>query len=108
MPDDALVVLCTCPGDSVAAEIATGLLEDRLAACVTRVPGVKSWYHWEGQIQRDDEVLLVIKSTRDRYAAVEAQIRKLHPYEVPEIIALPVAFGSAAYLDWVQESTKPA
>jgi periplasmic divalent cation tolerance protein len=107
MADDTLVVLCTCPGDSVAAEIATGLLADNLAACVNRVPGVKSWYRWQGRLQQDDEVLLLIKTTRERYAELEATIRKLHPHDVPEIIALPVVAGFETYLKWVGDSTAP-
>jgi periplasmic divalent cation tolerance protein len=106
MAQDVLVVLCTCPGDSVAGEIATGLLTEKVAACVSRVPGLKSWYRWEGQLRHDDEVLLLIKTTADRYAELEAAIRKLHPYEVPEIIALPVAAGAEAYLRWVADSTR--
>jgi len=107
MADEYLVVLCTCPGTTVAAEIATALIEQRLAACVNRVPGVKSWYRWEGHLEQDEEVLLLAKTTRDRYAALEAMIHQIHPADVPEVIALPVIAGSTRYLDWVSSSTVP-
>lgn len=107
MADEYLLVLCTCPGATVAAEISTALIEQRLAACVNRVPGVKSWYRWEGHLQQDEEVLLLAKTTRDRYPALEAMIHQLHPADVPEVIALPVVAGSARYLDWVSASIAP-
>lgn len=107
MADECLLVLCTCPNDTVAAEIATALVEERLAACVNRLPGVKSWYRWESRVEHDDEVLLLIKTTRERYAALEPAVRRLHPYDVPEVIALPVVAGSSAYLDWVRASSRP-
>jgi periplasmic divalent cation tolerance protein len=106
MQTDALVVLTTCPDEAIADRIATALLEQRQAACVSRLPGLLSWYHWEGQISRDDEVLLLIKTTTERYPAVEASIRELHPYEVPEVLALPVATGLPAYLDWLDRETR--
>ena len=105
MADDHILVLCTCPGNTVAAEISTALIEQNLAACVNQVPGVKSWFRWEGHLQRDEEVLLLVKTTRARYAAVETAIRKLHPYDTPEVIAVPITAGSEAYLKWVSEST---
>ncbi|MCK6370552.1 MAG: divalent-cation tolerance protein CutA [Gammaproteobacteria bacterium] len=106
MTDDCLVVFCTCPSDTVAAEVATALIEQNLAACVTRIPGAKSWYRWQGHLEKDEEVLLLIKTTRGRFAELEAAVRRLHPYEVPEVIAIAVAAGSAAYLQWVRDSTE--
>jgi periplasmic divalent cation tolerance protein len=106
MQTDALVVLTTCPDEAIADRIATALLEQRQAACVSRLPGLQSWYHWEGRISRDDEVLLLIKTTTDLYPAVEASIRELHPYEVPEVLALPVATGLPTYLDWLDRETR--
>ncbi len=106
MVEDCLLVMCTCPDDTVAAEIAAALVEQHLAACVNRMPGVKSWYRWQGQIEKDEEVLLLIKTTRERLAELEAMVRRLHPYEVPELIALPLAAGSAAYLQWVRDSVR--
>ena len=100
------VVLCTCPTPTVAAEIATALIEQDLAACVNRVGGVKSWYRWEGQLRQDEEVLLVIKTTAARLPALGDAIAKLHPYDLPEVIALPVVGGSAAYLRWLEEAVR--
>ena len=88
MSADPIVVLCTCPDETVARGIATALIAERLAACVNRVPGILSAYRWEGQIEEDAELLLVIKTTADRYAAVESAILARHPHEVPEVIAL--------------------
>ena len=104
-PAPVLVLLCTCPDEATARQIATALVAGGLAACVNRIPGIRSLYRWEGQIQDDGEELLVIKTTADRYAAAEAAIQARHPYDLPEIIALPVSAGSAAYLDWVRQAT---
>ena len=107
MSYEYFLVFCTCPGTTVAAEISTALIEQRLAACVNRLPGIKSWYRWEGHLQQEEEVLLLAKTTRARYAALEAMIRQLHPAEVPEIIAVPVVAGSDNYLNWVSAATTP-
>ena len=106
MKDDFLLVLCNCPSRSTAVVIATALLEERIAACVNHVPGIKSMYRWEGRVEHDDEVLLLIKTTRDMYPQVEATIGNLHPYELPEVIGVPLAAGSEAYLSWIKNSTK--
>lgn len=106
MSAEFLLVLCTCPDRSVASAITTALLEERLAACVNRVPGVKSSYRWEGHVQEDEELLLIIKTTADLYARVEDTIRKLHTYELPEVIAVPLTAGSTAYLDWIRTATQ--
>ena len=105
MSQDHLLVLCTCPGNTVAGEIATALIDQQLAACVNRVPGVKSWYRWKGQLEQDEEVLLLIKTTRARFTEVETTIRRLHPHELPEILGVSINAGSEAYLKWVTEST---
>jgi periplasmic divalent cation tolerance protein len=84
-----------------AEQIARALVEERLAACVNIVPGVRSIYRWQGQIADEAEWLLVMKSTRGRYAALEARVRELHSYAVPEVIALTIAEGSRPYLDWL-------
>ena len=107
MADDYLLVLCTCPGNTVAAEISTALIEQNLAACVNRVPGVKSWYRWDGHLQQDDEVLLLIKTVRGRLAELESAVRRIHPGEVPELIAIPIVAGSEDYLQWLSASTRP-
>jgi len=103
--EEALVVLCTCPDEATGRQIATALLAAELAACVNCLPGIRSWYRWEGQLRDDAEVLLVIKTRQARYAALEAMLRENHPYEVPEIIALPVVAGARNYLDWVRQAT---
>jgi periplasmic divalent cation tolerance protein len=95
------VVLCTCPDEAVADHIARQLVERHLAACVNQLDGVRSTYYWAGTLQQDREVLLLIKSTPERLAALEDCLRTLHPYENPEIIALPVIAGSDAYLRWL-------
>ncbi len=98
----AVVVLCTFPDVEQARAIAAVLVERRLAACVNLLPGVESIYRWEGKVERAGEVLAVIKTTR--YPELEAALEELHPYEVPEILAVPVAAGLAGYLKWLGES----
>lgn len=98
---EAIVVLVTAPGPEKAAEIARALVEERLAACGNVVPGLRSIYRWEGKVQDDPEALLVLKTTRPRFEALRARVLALHPYEVPEVIALPVEAGSAPYLEWI-------
>ncbi len=105
VPTDALVVLCTCPDEAAATEIATALLAAELAACVNCVAGIRSIYRWDGQIRDDAEVLLVIKTSAARYGALETLVRAHHPYEMPEIIALPVVAGAQDYLNWIRQAT---
>ena len=100
-----LVVLATFPNRESARQIGTILVEKQLAACVNISPEIQSIYRWEGEIQSETEAMAVIKTTVDRFELLEATLRDLHPYEVPEIIALPVEAGSRGYLDWVREST---
>ncbi len=107
-PPDALVVLITAPAGAAEAELARTLVDERLVACVNLIPGVRSLYRWQGEVQDDAESLLLCKTTPDRYAALEARVRELHPYEVPEIIALPLVHGSAPYLAWLAEQTRVA
>ena len=82
------------------------LVTERLAACVNRIAGVQSTYVWKGELQNDTEVLLVIKTTTAKLATLEARVKALHPYAVPELIAVPVVGGSKEYLEWVRESVK--
>ena len=103
----AILVLCTCPGESVALELARTLVRERLAACVNRVPGVTSIYRWEGRICEEPEQLLVIKTTPACYPALEVRLKTLHPYEIPEIIVIPVVSGSRQYLAWLGTATDP-
>ena len=103
---DVLLVLTNVPDEVTAHTIARKVVEGRLAACVNVLPAVRSIYRWEGKVEEAAEVTMLVKSTRDRYAELEAAIREVHPYDVPEIIALPVAAGLPAYLDWVDLETK--
>lgn len=100
-----LVVITTLPDEDSAAALTRALLEARVAACVNRLPACESQYWWQGAVETARELPLLIKTTRARYDALEAVIRQHHPYDVPEIVALPVAAGLPAYLDWVREQT---
>ena len=102
---EALLVLTNCPDEAVADRIALVLVEQSLAACVNRLAPVRSIYRWQGNVERATEVPLLIKTTRECYGNVEQVIRHLHPYEVPEIIAWPIAAGNAAYLRWIESET---
>jgi periplasmic divalent cation tolerance protein len=95
------MVLCTCPDESVALDIARELVAEGLAACVNRLSSVRSIYRWEGQICEESEQLLLIKTTPARFEALEMRLKALHPFETPEIIAIPVVAGSSAYLAWL-------
>lgn len=101
----AIVVLVTCPGQAVGVRIGRAVVEGRLAACVNVLPGLTSIYRWEGKVCRDAETLLIIKTRRTKFSALSRRVRALHPYSVPEIIALPVVAGSAPYLSWIRSST---
>jgi periplasmic divalent cation tolerance protein len=100
-----IVVLVTCPSRRIAETIAETLVAERLAACANCIPGVSSIYRWEGKVCRDREVLLLLKTRQAKLTALAGRIRSLHPYTVPEIIALPISGGSPAYLSWVRQST---
>lgn len=95
-----LIVHCTCP-PAHADTLARTLVDAQVAACVSALPGVRSTYRWQGQVCQDDEVLLLIKTTAARFEALRETLLAHHPYELPEILAVPVAAGHAAYLDWV-------
>lgn len=100
------VVLSTCPDARTADTLATALVEERLAACVNVLPGVRSTYRWQGTIERDEEVLLLIKTTADRQDALIARLQALHPYELPEAVAVEAVGGLGAYLAWVAQQTR--
>jgi periplasmic divalent cation tolerance protein len=105
-PDDLLVLMVTTPDEETAREIARSLVEGKLAACVNLLPGMKSIYRWDGEIQEEPEVLLLIKTKVDLFKTqLVLQIQKLHPYDVPEIIALPITAGEHTYLNWIRAET---
>jgi len=101
---DAIVVLSTCSSEAEAERLARMLVERRLAACVNVVPGVRSFYRWQGAIESAAEWLLVVKSSRDLFAALASALEQAHSYEVPEVLALPVVEGAANYLNWLASS----
>jgi len=101
---DALVCYCTCPDEAVARRLAERAVEAGLAACVNLVPGVQSVYRWEGKVTADTEWLLIIKTDIAHFPALDDFVRGEHPYELPELIAVPVATGSRPYLEWLHRS----
>ncbi len=107
MKNKYLVVFCTCPDEAAAAALANELVGENLAACVNRIPGVRSTYRWEGELRDDAEVLLVIKTSGDRMGTLFARIEQLHPYEVPEIIAVEIGAASERYLGWLGQTLPP-
>lgn len=107
-PTAVLLCQCACPDLACARHLAETLVGERLAACVNVLPGVQSVYRWQGQMQSETEVLLLIKTTAERFDALKARLLALHPYELPELVATPVAAGHAAYLDWVRANVAAA
>lgn len=103
---NALVCLCTCPDAASARRIADALVGERLAACVNLLPGISSVYRWQGRVERAEEVLLVVKTTRDRLEALTQRVQALHPHELPEVIAVDIAGGLPAYLAWIVDQTR--
>jgi periplasmic divalent cation tolerance protein len=101
------IVLSTCSPEA-SSKLARQLVEMQLAACVNVIPGIRSIYRWEGEIQDEAESLLVIKTSEETLAKLMQQLPTLHPYEVPEVLALEVGQGFAPYVDWVREQTRPA
>lgn len=99
-----VVVLCTVPDDEVAASIARSVVRRRLAACVNIVGGIRSIYRWKEKIEESQERLLVIKTRHDQFDALRDAVVALHPYDVPELLALPVLAGNPAYLSWLDRS----
>ena len=104
MAEEVLTVFTTWPDVETARAAARTLVEEKLAACGNIVAGVESVYRWEGKVETGAEVLVIFKTTRGNYAALEARVRALHPYEVPEVIAVQVTAGLPAYLRWVEEN----
>lgn len=100
---EPLLVLCTAPDEATGARLARGLIEARLAACVNLVPGLRSFYRWEGKVEDDAEVQLLIKSDAARFDALRDHLLEAHPYDVPEVLALPIGGGAEAYLAWMRD-----
>ena len=104
--DEAIVVLMTAANGEEAARLADLLIGAHLAACVQILPEMESVYRWEGKIERQAEILILAKTTRSKFEELEREVRALHSYETPEIIALPVVAGSASYLAWLSDAVK--
>ena len=98
-----LVVYITASGEN-ARDLASALVREKLAACVNRIPGVESTYTWEGRVERDTEDLLIVKTRTDLFDRLKERVQALHGYDVPEIIAVPIAAGSESYLEWMTAS----
>jgi periplasmic divalent cation tolerance protein len=105
MKKDYVVVLTTCANQSKAEAMANALVRSRLCACVNILPGARSVFRWKGVVQTEDEVILLCKTRKGAYAELEKEIKRLHTYDVPEVISLAVDEGSAEYLDWIEDST---
>jgi periplasmic divalent cation tolerance protein len=104
--EQALLVITNLADAASARQLARALVEQRLAACVNMLPAVHSIYRWEGAVEEAAEVTLLIKTTTARYPALERAIQALHPYELPEVIAVPVSAGLPAYLGWIARETR--
>ncbi|MFQ5790412.1 MAG: divalent-cation tolerance protein CutA [Acidobacteriota bacterium] len=106
MPEH-LLVITTIGSEEEAAKLGGALVERRLAACVNVTAPVRSFYTWKGRLEDESERMLFIKTRADRYADLEAAVRELHPYEVPELIAVPIERGASPYLAWIDEHVRP-
>lgn len=105
--DKIIAVLITVPTEIIAQEIANSLLDSRLAACISYIPSVKSIYRWKGQIERSDEFLIIAKTRSSLFEELKTTAKKIHPYELPEIIAMEISHGLDGYLQWVLAETLP-
>jgi periplasmic divalent cation tolerance protein len=103
---DNLIVFVTCVNPTQAESIARAVVEEKLAACVNVLPGVRSWYVWEEKLTSSDEVLLLIKTTMGRFRQLRDRVCDLHSYEVPEIVGIGIEDGLPAYLSWIQRSVE--
>ncbi len=100
-----IVVFITAPNEDEAAEIAKALVKSKLAACVNIIRGVRSIYSWQGNLEDDSEVLMIVKTQKKLLGSLTEKVKELHSYDLPEIIALPITGGSEDYLKWLREST---
>ena len=106
MTSPVLIAFSTCPDAQTASRLAQVLVSEGLAACVNRVEGVRSTYLWDGRLQDDAEILLIIKTTAEALGPLTERLRALHPYELPELIAIPAAGGNEAYVEWVRTGVR--
>ena len=104
--NEKILVFSRCPSHDEALRVARALVEKRLAACVTVIPGAVSIYRWQGEIEQSSEQVLLIKTRRDLFASLKDELTAIHSYEVPEIIALPVVEGARSYIDWIDKELK--
>lgn len=104
---EVVLVLCSAPDKAVARLLAQQILEERMAACVSVLPGMHSMYHWNGELQAAEEVLMIIKTTRDRLVDLQTLIDQRHPFDVPEVVVLDTQGGLPAWLAWVVDQTHP-
>ena len=104
--DDVLVVFCTVPDEASADRLATGLVKAGLVACVNVIPGVRSFYEWKGNLEKSDELQLIIKTRQRRFDELQTWIQSNHPYDVPELVALKAAEVNRPYAEWVLEQTE--
>ena len=102
---EVIIILITVPDVKSAEKIAAMLVEKSLAACVNIITGVKSVYRWEGELNHDDELLLLVKTVRDNFDAISLAVKSIHPYDLPEIIAVPVVNGFNPYIEWIKDET---
>ena len=103
--NNVCIVLCTCPNDEAAERISSAIVEARLAACVNIVKAIQSVFRWDEKIQSENETLMIIKTVSSRYSELESMLQEVHPYDVPEILMIPVGAGSPPYLSWVMDET---
>jgi periplasmic divalent cation tolerance protein len=101
-----ILAFSTCPDEAVARRIAEALVTEKLAACVNRIAAVRSTYLWDGRLQDDSEILLMIKSTAGQLPDLERRLKELHPYELPEFVVMPASGGNERYLDWIRRSVR--
>ncbi|HET9753774.1 MAG TPA: divalent-cation tolerance protein CutA [Myxococcales bacterium] len=103
---DAMLVFTTLPSAEAAAELAKAVVGEKLAACANLLPAVRSIYRWQGRVQDESEVLVLFKTRQEHFERLKARLLELHPYEIPEVLAVPVEQGYQAYLDWLGQETR--
>src|ERR1700747_1772283 len=104
----AIVVFSTCASREEAERIARAIVGERLAACVQLLPAIQSIYHWQGEVEQSDEILMLFKTTSERFPALQRRVEELHSYQTPEIIAVPVTEGAEKYLTWLRDAVDSA